>query len=151
LGESGVIGGTVNASANGNISGLIISRQNSTVIASQNVNASVVSGGVADVSGGGAVVGVIVGGSGATVSGASVTASVLGQNVSVNGGASQSTLGASAAATTTSQAAANQSDTQASQQLANDAGNAEDDKNKKQLQTPIRYVKRVTVILPDKP
>jgi filamentous hemagglutinin family protein len=150
LGESGVIGGTVNASANGNISGLIISRQNTTVTAAQDVNASVVSGGVADVSGGGNVVGVIVGVSGATVSGENVTASVLGQNVSVNGGASQSTLGASATATTTSQAAANQADTQAGQQLANDAGNADDDKKKKQLLPPIRRVKRVTVILPDK-
>jgi filamentous hemagglutinin family protein len=150
LGQSGVIGGTINASANGSISGLIISRQNSTITAAQNVNASVVSGGVADVSAGGSVGGLVVGVGGASVSGESVTASVLGQDVSVNGGASQSTLGATATATSTSQAAANQSDTQASQQLANDAGNADDDKKKKQLLPPIRRVKRVTIILPDK-
>jgi filamentous hemagglutinin family protein len=150
LGQSGVIGGTVNANANGNITGLIISRQNSTVVAAQNVNASIVSGGVADVSGGGSVSGVIVGIGGANVSGGSISASLIGQNVSVNGGASQSTLGATATATSTAQAAANQSETQAGQQLANDVGTADDDKKKNQVQTALRRVKRVTIILPDK-
>jgi filamentous hemagglutinin len=149
LGQSGVIGGTVNLTANGNITGLIISRQNSTVNAAQNVGVSVISGGTADVSGGGSVSGVIVGAGGVSVSGGSVTATALGQNVSVNGGASQSTLGSSATATGAAQSAANQADAQAREQLANNDGNTEDP-NKKQKPLPvIRRVKRVTVILPD--
>jgi len=150
LGQSGVIGGTVNATANGNLTASIIARQNSNVTAAQNVNVSIVSGGVVDVSGGGSVVGVVVGIGGANVSGESVTAAVLGQDVSVNGGAAQSTLGATAAATSTSQAAANQSDSQTKNQLANDDGNTGDDAKKKKLLPVIQRVKRVTVILPDR-
>jgi len=149
LGESGVIGGTVNVSANGNVTGLVISRQASTINAAQNFSGTVLSGGAADVSGGGTVSGTIVGVGGASVSGATVTAAVLGQNVSVNGGASQSTLGSSASATSTSQAAANQSDSQSKQQLAADDGDS-DDKKKKKLLPTIQRVKRVTIILPGK-
>jgi hypothetical protein len=149
LGESGVIGGTVNVSANGNVTGLVISRQASTVTAAQNFAGTVLSGGSADVSGGGTVSGTIVGVGGASVSGASVTAAVLGQNVSVNGGASQSTLGSTASATSTSQAAASQSDSQSKQQLAEDDG-TNDPNKKKKLQPLVQKVKRVTVILPGK-
>jgi len=148
LGESGVIGGTVNATANGNLTASIIARQNVNATASQTVNVAIVAGGQADVSGQ-TVSGLAVGGQGVDMTGVDVTAVALGQNVSVNGGASQSTLGSSAAATSTSQAAANQSDNQAKTQLANDDGNADDDKKKK-LQPVIQRVKRVTVILPDK-
>jgi hypothetical protein len=150
LGESGVIGGTVNLTANGNITGLVISRQNSTIAAAQNFNGSVLSAGLATVSGGVSVVGVIVGVGGANVSGASVTADVLGQNVSVNGGASESTLGATASATAASQSAANQSDTQAKEQLANNDDSSDDDLKKKKLHPVLQRVKRVTVILPDR-
>ena len=148
LGQSGVIGGTVNVSANGNVTGLVISRQASTITAAQNFSGTVLSGGAADVSGGGTVSGTIVGVGGASVSGASVTAAVLGQAVSVNGGASTSTLGSYANATATSQSAANQSDSASKEQLANN-GDA-DDQKKKKLQPQITRVKRVTVILPGK-
>ena len=148
LGESGVIGGTVNLTANGNISGLIISRQGTTIVAAQNFVGTVLSGGAADVSGGGSVSGVIVGVGGASVSGGSVTASVLGQNVSVNGGASQSTLGASSGATASSQSAANTSTSQAQQQVASNSG--PDDDQKKKKPALMQRIKRVTVILPDK-
>ena len=51
LGDSGVIGGTINLSANGNINGLIMtSRQNSIVNAAQNFTGTVLSGGSASVS-----------------------------------------------------------------------------------------------------
>jgi hypothetical protein len=150
LGNGGVLGGEVNLTAYGNLVASIIARQNSNVTAAQNVNVSIVAGGQADVSGGGSVVGVVVGVGGASVSGESVTAAVLGQDVSVNGSASQSTLGSSAAATSTSQAAANQSDAQAKEQLANDSSTADDDNKKKKLLPVIQRVKRVTVILPDK-
>jgi len=95
------------------------------------------------------VAGVIVGAGGADVSGATVTADVLGQNVSVNGGASQSTLG-TASATAASQSAANQSDTQSKEQLANNDDSSNDDLKKKKLRPVLQKVKRVTVILPDR-
>jgi len=147
LGTSGVIGGTINITANGNVTGLVISRQNSNINAAQNFNGTVLSGGSADVSGGGSVSGTIVGVGGANVSGGSgVTAVVLGQNVSVNGGAAQSTLGTTAAATTTSQAAANQSNNDTKQQLASNDDSSDDDKKKKKPR--LQHIKRVTVLLP---
>jgi filamentous hemagglutinin family protein len=146
LGTSGVIGGTVNITANGNVKGLIISRQNSTIDAAQNFDGTVLSGGQADVSGGVGVTGLIVGVNGANVSGGNVTAQILGQNVSVNGGAAQSTLGTTAAATSTSQSAANQSNNDAKQQLASNDDSSDDDKKKKKPK--LQHLKRVTVILP---
>lgn len=147
LGQTGVIGGSVNATANGNITGLVISRQNANINAAQNFNGTVLAGDSANVTGGGTVSGTIVGVGGASVSGGSVTASVLGQNVSVNGGASQSTLGASASATSTSQAAAQQANSQAQQQVADNTSSTDDDKKKKKSPL-LQHIKRVTVILP---
>lgn len=148
LGQSGVIGGSVTLKATGNITGLIISRQNSTVQTAQNFTGSVLAGGSADVSGGGSVSGVIVGVGGASVSGANVSATVLSQNANVNGAAS-STLGTSATATSTSQSAAQQAGNDTKQEVAgNDNGN--DDDKKKKKGALIQRVKRVTVILPRK-
>ena len=147
LGDSGVIGGTVNVTANGNITGLVISRQSSTVNAAQNFNGTVLSGGSASVTGGGTVSGTIIGIGGASVSGGSVTAEVLGQNVSVNGGASQSTLGTTATASTAAQSAAQQSGND-SKQLANNDSGSDDDKKHKPKPALSRHIKRVTVILP---
>jgi hypothetical protein len=148
LGKSGVIGGTVNATANGNISGLIISRQNSDVHAVGSFTGTVLAGGSADVGAGGSVSGTIVGVGGASVSGGSISAQVLGQNVSVNGGAAVSTLGSSAGATSTSQAAAQQSSTDSKQELATTGNGDDDDKKKKKMSALLRRIKRVTVILP---
>jgi filamentous hemagglutinin family protein len=151
LGDSGVIGGTVNAAAygsapKGNITGLVISRQNSNISAAQNFSGTVLSGGSADVSGGGSVSGTIVGVGGANVSGGSVTATVLSQNASVNGGLSQSTLGSSATASSTSQSAANQASSENKQLASTDTDTSDDDKKK--LKKPaLRKVSRVTVIL----
>ena len=92
LGQSGLIGGEVNVTAQGNIKGLIISRQSSSINAAQNFSGTVLSAGNANVAAGGTVAGVIVGIGGASVSG-TVIADVIGQNVSVNGGNSTSTLG----------------------------------------------------------
>ncbi len=144
LGQSGVIGGTVNLSANGNISGVVISRQNSTVNAAQNFTGTLLSAGGADVSAGGTVAGTIVGVGGATVTG-TISAQVLGQNVSVNGGAATSTLGNSANATSSSQAASQQASQSADQQVATtDTGDDDQKKKKKPL---IQKTGRVTVLL----
>jgi len=145
LGQSGVIGGTVNLSANGNISGVVISRQNSSVNAAQNFTGTLLSAGNADVSAGGSIAGTIIGVGGASVSGSSVSASVLGQNVSVNGGAATSTLGSSANATSTSQSASQQASQSADQQVAStDNGDDDQKKRKKPL---LQKTSRVTVLL----
>jgi hypothetical protein len=150
LGDSGVIGGTINLSANGNINGLVISRQNSTINAAQNFNGTVLSGGSANLSAGGSIGGIVVGIGGVTASGGQgVSATLLGQSVSVGGGQAQSTLGTSAAATSTSQAAAQTSANDAKQQVSSDTAQ-EDDAKKKTGSGPklVRRVGRVTVILP---
>jgi filamentous hemagglutinin family protein len=150
LGNSGVIGGTVNLTAQGNIQGLVVSRQSSTINAAQNFSGTLLSAGTANVSAGGSVSGTVIGVGGANVSGGGgISANVLSQNASVNGAAAQSTLGTTAAATSTSQAAAQQANTQTQQQVANENPD-EKDKNKKKGPLPVlvRRVGRVTVILP---
>jgi hypothetical protein len=147
LGEGGVVGGTINITAQGNVQGLIVSRQNANINVAQNFTGTVLSGGSANFSGAGNVSGTVVGIGGINVSGgASVTATLLSQNVSVGGGAAQSTLATSANATSASQSAANQSDNNAKQQLASNDTN--DDEKKKKKASALQHIKRVTVILP---
>ncbi len=152
LGTSGVIGGTVNATANGNISGLVISRQSSTIDAAQTFSGTVLSGGAANltatsVSGSSTIIGV----GGVSVSGSlGLGAQVLGQNVSVNGGAAQSTLGTTAAASTTSQSAANTATADAEKQVATSDSSDDDDKKKGKGPLLAHRVGRVTVLLPAK-
>jgi filamentous hemagglutinin family protein len=146
LGDGGVIGGTINITAQGNIEGLIVSRQNANVQSQQNISITLLSGGTADVASAGATTGTIVGIGGVNVSGAGgVTASLLGQNVSVDGGTAQSTLGTSSGATASSQAAAQQTSQADPQQVAsNDSG---DDDQKKKKKTQVLHTSRVTVLL----
>lgn len=149
LGESGVIGGAVTLKANGYIhADLVFSRQNANIVATKAFNGSVVSQETVSVSAQ-SVSGLIAGFGGVSVTSDSVTAEVLGQNVSVNGGSSQSTLG-SAPPTSTAQSAVNQSNTQAKQQLAANADDSDDDNKKKKHQPVLQRAKRVTVILPDR-
>jgi filamentous hemagglutinin family protein len=145
LGDGGVVGGTVNLTAQGNIQGLIVSRQNANLSAQQNIGITLLSGGNANVSSGGSTSGTIVGiGSVNVAGGGGVTAALLGQNVSVGGGAAISTLGTSSGATASSQAAAQQSSQADTQQVA--SGNSEDE-NKNKKKPAIRKVSRVTVLL----
>ena len=142
----GVIGGTINASANGSISLLAVSRQNSTIQAAQNFSGTVLSGGSASVSGGGTVSGTIIGVGGVTVSGANLAGvDAISQNANV-GGMSQNTLGATASASSASQSAATQSGNE-SKQLAN-TDQSDDDKKKGFKPGLSRHIKRVTVLLP---
>lgn len=150
LGNSGVIGGAVDLTAQGNIQGLVVSRQNSTINAAQNFSGTLLSGGTANVTAGGTVAGTIIGIGGVNASGGGgISAALLSQNVSVAGGQSQSTLGSSASATSASQSAAQQASSDTKQQIA-DSGSQNDDDKKKlaKLPTLTRKVGRVTVILP---
>jgi hypothetical protein len=153
LGLGGVVGGSINITAQGSVSGLIVSRQDANINAAQSFTGTLLSGGTANVTAtAGSVSGTVIGIGGVTASGgAGVTASVLGQNVSIGGGVAQSTLGTTAAATSTSQAAAQQANTDAQQQLAKDTpAQDDDDTRKKRSKAPVltRRVGRVTVILP---
>jgi filamentous hemagglutinin family protein len=149
LGAGGVIGGTVNITAQGNIEGLIVTRQNANINAAQTASITLLAGGTANVAGGTGVVGTIAGINGVNVSGSGITASLLGQNVSVGGATAQSTLGTSAATTSTSQAAAQQASSGVQEQVGNNQEQG-DDAKKKKGKGPIltRRVGRVTVILP---
>ncbi len=149
LGDTGVIGGTVNVTANGNISGLVISREDSTISAAQNFTGTVLSGGTANLNAGGTVSGVVIGIGGVNAAGAGgVTATILSQNVTVNGGSAASTL-APAAPTATSTAAGAQANNEAQQQVASN-NPQDDDPLKKKGKGPVlmRTKGRVTVILP---
>ena len=152
LGSGGVIGGTINITAQGSISGLIVSRQDANIIAAQSFGGTLLSGGTANVAAtGGTVSGTIIGIGGVNASGGGgITAAVLGQNVSIGGAAASSTLGTTAATTSSSAAAAQQANTDTTQQLAKDTTQDDDSKKKKADKKPVltRRVGRVTVILP---
>ena len=151
LGSGGVIGGTVNITAEGSIKGMILSRQDATISAAQSFSGTLLSGGTANVTAtAGSISGTVIGIGGVNASGgAGVTAAVMGQNVSIGGGAATSTLGANAATTASSAAAAQQANSDTTQQLAKDT-TQEDDSKKKPAKAPVltRRVGRVTVILP---
>lgn len=148
LGSSGLIGGTVNLTAEGDIEGLIVSRQNSTVNAAQNFNGTLLSAGTATIGAGGTISGAIIAVGGISASAGSISATLLSQNVSVGGGQSQSTLGSSAGATATSQAASQQANSDAQQQVSSDSSKDDDMKKGAKKPTITRRVGRVTVILP---
>jgi len=154
LGNGGIIGGTINITAQGSISGLIISRQNSDIQAAQSFSGTLLSGGSASVSASaGGIAGTIVGIAGVSASGGGpITAALLGQSVSVGGAAAQSTLGTTATATTTSQAAAQQASSDSEKQVAlADTSSSDDEKKKRSTKPPTltRRVGRVTVLLPN--
>jgi hypothetical protein len=92
----------------------------------------------------------VIGVGGVSVSGtlgAGFTA--LGQNVSMNGGSSQNTLGATTAASSTSQSAVSSATADAKEEVASADTSKDDEKNKKgkgQLLT--HRAGRVTVLLP---
>jgi filamentous hemagglutinin family protein len=148
LGNGGLIGGTVSLTAEGDIKGLVVSRQSSTIQAAQNFSGTLLSAGTANIAAGGTVSGTIVGVGGVSASAGKIDATILSQNVSIGGGQSQSTLGNSANATATSQAASQQANSDAQQQVSSD--NKKDDDMKKGVKRPTitRRVGRVTVILP---
>lgn len=151
LGASGVIGGTVNATANGNITGLIISRQNSDINAAQTFSGTVLSGGSANLSASSVSASTtVIGVGGVSVSGNIASgATFLGQVVSANGGQATSTLGTSAGPSSTATSASGDANLQANAQVA-DNGDSQDDPNKKKGKGPglTRRTSRVTVILP---
>jgi filamentous hemagglutinin family protein len=145
LGLGGVVGGTINVTAQGTVEGLIVSQHDANINAAQSFNGTVLSGGSANFGGAGSISGTVVGIGGINTGSSSLGgATLLSQNVS-SGGASQSTLGTSASATSASQSAAQQSSQTASEQVT--SNNNEDDDQKKKKKPQVRKVGRITVIL----
>jgi filamentous hemagglutinin family protein len=145
LGQGGVVGGTVDITASGEVNGFIVSRQNANINAVQGFSGTVLAGGSANFSGG-PVSGLVVGIGGISISGPS-TATLLSQDVSA-GGVSQDTLGSSASGTSASSSAAGEASADTKQQVASNDNGSDDEKKKKKLQPLMQKSKRVTVILP---
>lgn len=145
LGDFPLIGGKITLTAP-DVNGEIFSRDDLTISATRTVNVTAFSGGQANVSGQN-VVGVVVGVKGVSASGDISGAQLVSQNVSANGGATQSTLGATANAMASTQSAVQQTTAETKQQTFDN--NALADDNSKKKKTPVlQRIKRVTVILP---
>jgi filamentous hemagglutinin family protein len=150
---SGVIGGQVNISATGSINGLVVASLGANVVALQNISATVLSQGGATVSAGGTVSGTIVGLGSVTVSASSDVAAAFSTGaISASGSVSGAAVAAAptgsssaAAAATTQQVSQS---TQSNSALASNGGE-DDELRKKKKSTPIEYIGRVTVLLPN--
>ncbi len=146
---SGVIGTSVKLDATGDITGVVVARENIDVNAQQSVNVTALAQGNVSVSAGGSVSGTIIGIGSVNASGASVDAALLSQNVTASGDVSSSQVGFSqgTAANATSQSL--QSDEQ-TKVVAAAQGEDEDDRKRTSRELPLlsRSMGRVTVILP---
>jgi filamentous hemagglutinin family protein len=146
---SGVIGGAVTLNAAGNINGLVIGRQATTVSAVNNVAVTVVSGGNATLSStGGTISGTVIAVGGISVGSGSVgqSLSLVSGSVSVGGNQASSTLAPTTASSAATSAAGADS-TDAKAQAGGDTAQTDDKKKKRTLLA--RLVSRVTVILPN--
>jgi filamentous hemagglutinin family protein len=145
---SGVIGGTVELKASGNINGLVIASGNINISAQQNVDVTALAQGTGDLSAGGTISGTIIGVGGISASGAGgITAALLSNN-SISGATSgQSGLAQGTAANATSQAASNNDSNQTADKSTTSGDT--DDLKKKSI-TLAQKVGRVTVLLPPK-
>lgn len=143
--DGAVIAVNLNLFATGKVNGSFFARHNANVTG-QSISGVVFAGGKADVtSGSDSPTLTVVGITGVSSEGLGDQAKLLGQNVSADGGASQSTLGTSASATSASQSAAQQSSQSANQQAASDT--TEDDDQKKKKKPVVHKLSRVTVLL----
>jgi filamentous hemagglutinin family protein len=152
---SGVVGGQVNITATGDITGLVVASLGANVAALQNISATVLSQGGATVSAGGTVSGTIVGVGSVSVSGASDVAIAFGGGgVTTSGAVSGGAVAAAPTGSSSASAAATTQQvtqsTQANTEVA--ANNNEDDNDplkKKKRKQLMEYRGRVTVILPE--
>lgn len=148
---SGVIGSTVKLEATGNITGVVVARENIDVTAQQSVNVTALAQGSVNVSAGGTISGTIVGIGSVNASGASVDAALLSQNVTASGDVSSSSQvgfsqGSAANAASQSLQADDQGRAVASTSTEQDADELK--RGKRELPLLSRSVGRVTVILP---
>ena len=149
--NSGIIGGNVKLEADGDITGLVVARQDINIRSEANVSVTALAQGTASVGGANISGSTIVGGVGVSVSAASIqNSSLVSASVSASGSQSgvQAGVGTSAAATVNAKQAEDADKTVAAKTTDDD-----DDEKKKKKKQPIhlaRTVGRVTVILPEK-
>ncbi len=150
--QSGVLGGSVNLKAGGNIEGLVVARQN-IGIEGRNVSVTALASGGVSVKGSESVSGTIVGTGNVSVSGAEVSASVIstGGNASTSGDSAGAKVGAFAqvSAPAAQQTTQDADKTVASKKFSTEE---EDEKKKRAAAAPVlsKTTGRVTVILPNK-
>jgi hypothetical protein len=146
-GGSGIIGSNIRLQAGGSINGLVVGTGNVAINSQENVNVTAFGGGDVSVNAAGSVSGTVIGGGSVDVSGTSITAALLGSQVSASGDTSGSsgipqsnvakedTKVADDASTTTIQ--------------ASDDSTSDDEKRKKGKGIVLaQKTGRVTVILP---
>jgi filamentous hemagglutinin family protein len=146
-GGSGIIGSNIRLQAGGSINGLVVGTGNVAINSQENVNVTAFGGGDVSINAAGSVSGTVIGGGSVDVSGTSITAALLGSQVSASGDTSGSsgipqfnvakedTKVADDASTTTTQ--------------ASDDSTSDDEKRKKGKGIVLaQKTGRVTVILP---
>jgi hypothetical protein len=147
--NSGIIGGNVKLDADGNITGLVVAREDINIRSDANVTVTALAQGSASVSGASISGSTIVGGQSVSANAASISDSALvSASVSSSGAQSgvQSGVGTTAAATVNAKQAEDADKTVAAKKTE------DDDEEKKKKKQPIqlaRTVGRVTVILPE--
>jgi filamentous hemagglutinin family protein len=149
-GGSGVVGGAVTITATGNINGTVVASVSANVNALLNVNATVLSQGGATVSAGGTVSGTVVAVSAVNIKGSVDAATAFGGGgVSTSGSQVAGAVAAGPSAAPSTAAAATQNATTTATQT--DVTSTSDDDLKKKgkpLTKLLKYVGRVTVLLP---
>ncbi len=148
VGGSGVIGSIVTLKASGSIIGLVFARNDANVNAQQNADVTVLAQGVATVNAGGNLSGSVIGIGGLSASGASVSASLLSQNISP--GVETSGAKGFAQGTTANNASTGLANDQTTKAVATTDTADEDPDKKRKGPELVKKVSRVTVILPPK-
>ena len=148
--DSGIIGGNVKLNADGNITGLIVAKQDITIDSKGNVSVTALAGGNANVSGGSISGSTIVGGESVSANAATISDSSL-VSASVSSSGTQS--GVQTGVGTTAAAAATKVSDDAEKTVAS-TKKEEDEEDPKKKKKPIQLARtsgRVTVILPNQP
>jgi hypothetical protein len=103
---SGVIGSTVNLTATGQITGLVVARDNVDIVARQNVSVTALAQGIVTVTSGGTASGTYIGIGGISATAVNVDAALLSQNIVTSGALNSNQIGFTpgTAAAATSQA-----------------------------------------------
>ena len=150
-GDSGVVGGSVSASAGGQLKGNFFGAGAVTLTAQQSISANAIGQTVSASSAQGNVSGTIIGGA-VNVAGATVDATVISATANVSGNSSAAQVGTQAAVGNVGPARSEQSAEQTVARASNKT-DGDDDERKRRLGGPklMRTVGRVTVILPSVP
>ena len=154
--DSGVIGSTVNLTATGNITGVVIARTHLGVTALQNINVVAISGGGAQLNAGDSLQGTVFAVGSISGSGATVGATLLSQSVATTGTLTSSQIGFAPGTVANATSSSLQNDETARQIASANQGEDDDSDLKKKgfsgnLPRLSKTTGRVTMILPNTP